>query len=240
MIIKKTKNYEQFKIMEWNRAVSTSRVSAIKESIEMYGYIPNPIIVNEKLEVIDGQGRLQACSELGIPIYYIVVEGIGGTECIAMNCYQKQWTTRDYIDYYAKRGNSHYIKLQKLISENEGVSLNVILRALHSPETKTIRKGEFTLEDADYNQARAKLRYIHQIQEVVKHNVSRSIASIIISLVDYRLISKSRLLEQISKYSFNYRVSNSEDALEEVQRIYNYRKKEKAFFKDAYYVAVNQ
>lgn len=59
-IVYRTNNYDQFKRLVGNREVNPKRVKTIKKSVEEIGYIPNPIIVNENMEVIDGQGRLQA------------------------------------------------------------------------------------------------------------------------------------------------------------------------------------
>lgn len=72
-----TTNYDQFRVLDGNRAVTATRVNKIKKSIQTVGYIPNPIIINENYEVIDGQGRLQACRELQEPIAFIKVPGIG-------------------------------------------------------------------------------------------------------------------------------------------------------------------
>ena len=38
-------------------------------------YLVSPILVNEKMEVIDGQHRLQAQKELNLPTYYIKNKG---------------------------------------------------------------------------------------------------------------------------------------------------------------------
>lgn len=69
----RTKKYSQFKRLDSNRTVKTGRVNKIKQSIEKVGYVQSPIIVNEKMEVIDGQGRLEALKQLQIPVDYIVV-----------------------------------------------------------------------------------------------------------------------------------------------------------------------
>ena len=58
--IYETTSYSQFKTMEGNRAVKDGRVNKIVESINKIGYVLSPILVNEKMEVIDGQGRLSA------------------------------------------------------------------------------------------------------------------------------------------------------------------------------------
>ena len=68
MEIFRTNKYEIFKQLKGNREVSPKRISKIINSIKEVGYIINPIIVNEKMEVIDGQGRLEALRILKIQL----------------------------------------------------------------------------------------------------------------------------------------------------------------------------
>ena len=96
-----TNDYDMFKRLEGNRSVTELRVKKISNSIKTVGYVMNPIIVNERFEVIDGQGRLEVLRRLELPVYYIVVNGIGRKECIAMNINQTNWSLYDYIQSYA-------------------------------------------------------------------------------------------------------------------------------------------
>ena len=80
-----TDEYDLFKTLEGNRRVLDLRARRIIRSIEKVGYVINPIIVNEKYEVIDGQGRLEALKRLNLPVYYIMIEGIGIEECRTLN-----------------------------------------------------------------------------------------------------------------------------------------------------------
>ena len=63
-VVKSTKNYEMFQKLEGNRPVLERRINKIIASINNVGYITSPIIVNDKYEVIDGQGRLEALKQL--------------------------------------------------------------------------------------------------------------------------------------------------------------------------------
>lgn len=101
--IQSTTNYAMFKTLDGNRSVKDHRVDKIVQSIVDVGYITNPIIVNEKMEVIDGQGRLAALERLCLPVEYLVHEGIGIKECRSMNIHQSNWTDYDYVSSYATR-----------------------------------------------------------------------------------------------------------------------------------------
>lgn len=96
-VILQTMDYSKFKKLKGNRNVDPVRVQRIIQSIKKVGYITSPLIVNEDLEVIDGQGRLEALRILGLPVEYIVHENIGIDECISMNINQINWVDRDYI-----------------------------------------------------------------------------------------------------------------------------------------------
>ena len=111
----RTSNLDLFRPLELNRRVDPRRVDMLKKSIKEYGYLNSPILVNEKYEVIDGQGRLAACKELGCPITYMVVEGLTIDHCRALNMNAKNWTTEDFIISYAESGNENYERLIDLV-----------------------------------------------------------------------------------------------------------------------------
>ena len=75
--IYRTTNYGMFRRLLGNRDVTEARISKIVNRIEENGYIESPIAINEKYEVIDGQGRLEALKRLKMPVDYYVVEGAG-------------------------------------------------------------------------------------------------------------------------------------------------------------------
>lgn len=109
-----TTDYEQFKRLKGNRDVTNKRVAIIKDSIAQVGYISNPIIVNEGLEVIDGQGRLEALRQLGMPVEFRIVKGLGITECRAMNLKPTGWSISDFVKSYAEYGNENYIRFKDI------------------------------------------------------------------------------------------------------------------------------
>ena len=69
-----TEDYSVFQKLNGNRDVLESRKNKIMESILERGWIRNPIVVNQKFEVIDGQGRLEALQELKMPVEYVIFQ----------------------------------------------------------------------------------------------------------------------------------------------------------------------
>lgn len=84
-----SEDYSVFRKLNGNRSVLEQRKNMIMASITERGWIRNPVVVNEKMEIIDGQGRFEALKELGLPIEYVVAKGASISDCIALNIKQK-------------------------------------------------------------------------------------------------------------------------------------------------------
>lgn len=69
----KTTNYGLFSKIAWNRDLNKANVEKLvnltKNKFQMHKF---PIVVNEEMEIIDGQHRFEASKTLNAPIYYVV------------------------------------------------------------------------------------------------------------------------------------------------------------------------
>ena len=159
-----TNDYSKFRKLNANRDVKN--VKKIIDSINEVGYVLSPILVNENFEVIDGQNRLDALKALGLPVPYIVQEGIGIEECRHLNIGQSNWTTLDFIKSYAASGNIDYIRLLSLIEDYlkhfsiEGILYIAIpssIQRLGGSNYKFLKSGEFQFSEEDYETTKRKL-----------------------------------------------------------------------------------
>ena len=161
--IYETDDYSIFHKLAGNRYAKGEK--KILQSISNVGYVRNPILVNEKMEIIDGQNRFEALKTLGYPIQYIVQEGIGLRECRALNIGQTNWGTWDYIESYAAQGNESYRRLKALIEEfRKTYRLEAILSFAVPTQicgssfcSKAIKDGKVELSQDGYEKARARL-----------------------------------------------------------------------------------
>lgn len=112
-----TSDYDKFKFMLGNRNINLSSVKKIEESISQNGFKMCPILVNEKFEIVDGQHRFNALKDLGLPIYYVIENGLNIEDCKNLNINAKNWTLDDYVESYASLGYEEYIKLLNLKTE---------------------------------------------------------------------------------------------------------------------------
>nr|DAV13399.1 MAG TPA: DNA binding domain protein [Caudoviricetes sp.] len=235
------KDYSKFKRLENNRDVTESRKEKLKASIAS-GEILNPIIVNEKMEIIDGQGRYEAKKELGLPIQYVISKGAGIKECQKMNKYNTKWSYVDYIQSYAALGNENYINFQNACEK------------LKCPPTKTatfanllnggnltdkIQDGTLKFDESLYKYTIRNFNYFSDILEALMHqgrvNQSFVLASII--LFDHPKYDHKKMIEQCKRYRTSFvQMARREDQVKELQRIYNMRAKNKIYFEDYFRV----
>ena len=116
----KTSNLNVFNQLKGNRPPNPKHIARLCHSIEQNGILQNPIIVNENMDVIDGQHRLLAAKKSISSIYYIIVEGYGLNEVQLLNLNQKNWTMEDFMNGYADMGVESYVKLRDFMGEYRG------------------------------------------------------------------------------------------------------------------------
>lgn len=161
----RTTDYDLFKRLEGNRAVLSNRVNKIIKSIKKNGYIMNPIIVNEKYEVIDGQGRLEALRVMNLPVDYIVIKGLGREQCIALNAYSTIWSMVDYISAYCEDGNENYIRLQEVIDAFPEINTPIkiiLVTGVASVQSSSIKAGTIKVTSEMAEQAKKDLTFARQ------------------------------------------------------------------------------
>lgn len=94
-----TKNYNKLKLMAGNRKINENNLkSLVKNMSHKYYGKANPIIVNEKMEIIDGQHRYNACKILGLPVYFMVRKDKNINDVIILNNSGKSWSNKDYTN----------------------------------------------------------------------------------------------------------------------------------------------
>ena len=115
----KTNKLEIFKPIVGNRPTNPMHIKRLSSSIKQNGLLQNPIIVNEKMQVIDGQHRLSAAKLANSFIYYIIAKGYDLKDVQTLNLNQKNWNKKDFMDGYAAMGIESYIKLKDFINYNK-------------------------------------------------------------------------------------------------------------------------
>lgn len=221
-----------FKVLDGNRSVKDGRVKKIIASILKVGWVRNPIIVNENLEIIDGQGRFNALKNQNMPIEFIIDEGVGIDECREMNIHQTNWNTMDYIDSYATRGNENYINFKTLLNDFKGIGMQaVVYSVMGLGNQSSLQNGELICTDADVEMARERLDYLKSVKPFIDMVDGRTELLEVAIVFIYGFceeVDVERLRHVFEKYSRNMPpIATLENALREIENIYNKKYKGK-------------
>lgn len=125
--IKITKNYSSFKRLKGNRKLYPKHIKmladAFKGKPDVLSY--NPVVVNEKMQVIDGQHRIEAARKADIPVYYIMHKNLKLKDVQALNSGTKAWAPMDYALSYMELGKLDY-QLYVDIAEDSPFSHDIL------------------------------------------------------------------------------------------------------------------
>lgn len=156
--VHQTKDYALFKNVDGNRQINDLHKKRLKKSMEEK-YLINPIIVNEKHEIIDGQHRFQSAKELGYPIYYLQIEGYSLGDVQRMNQNAKNWTSLDFLDAYCDLGYDSYLRFRDFLEQYDfpfSVSLSIAIGTGYSRDhTNDFMDGKWEFTDQFYAEDRA-------------------------------------------------------------------------------------
>jgi hypothetical protein len=109
-----TTDYTLFKTMDGNRTLNPLHVARLKRSFSDR-YLFSPVLVNSKMEIVDGQHRIMAAKELNLPIRFIKLNGYGLREVQILNTNMKNWKKEDYLNGYCDLGYPQYIKFRNFM-----------------------------------------------------------------------------------------------------------------------------
>lgn len=227
--VKSTMDYDQFHFLSNNREPNRGHVEALKKAFEEYGNLTQtqPVLVNERMQIIDGQHRFLACQEIGAPIFYSMVPGLGIQEARKMNILHRGWNTDDYAKSYADGGNLHYQKYLEL-KEEYGYSHSVMLQFSVSRRDKRgifaeFREGDFEIQDEEA--VRNRLDMLKAVESIVGQSLASdkvfATAFLKLSVVDgFKL---DRMLKKlIERRDFMRRFTSQEDAMRQLEEAYNH------------------
>lgn len=226
----RTDNYAKFKRLDGNRGVQLMRVKKVMDSVKANGYIYSPLIVNERYEVVDGQARLEAFKQLGIPVDYIMEKGLTVKDCVALNLYQTKWDTYDFINSFAELGNVSYQYLQNLVERFPMFPVETISAACGYAykASNIIKAGDFECGPGAYSVAQQVLDWLKELRP----NMVRAKGNV--QYISYALIfawkqpdiDANRLREKFIKFYPTSVVTPFVDvggAIKAVAEVYNYK-----------------
>ena len=230
----KTTNYDQFKLIGGNRKIYPAHVKRLTKSIASDNLLSgNPIIVNQNMEVLDGQHRLEACKILKTEIYYVKLpNGLGLDQVHTLNNNQKNWSMTDYLESYASKDIPGYVTT-KLFIETYKLPVSVAVNLLTTKDRKTagedFRTGKFRVNNLPKAQLMAgfigDIEPYFDVKATARH--SRFVDAIK-ALVKTDSIDLKKLAVKFSIYPERmHRYASITDYYREIEKRYNYKSRSK-------------
>ena len=192
------------------------------------------------MEIIDGQGRLEALQQLQMPVEYRIIEGIGINECRAMNLKPTSWSINDFVDSYAEYGNENYVRLKALNKKYDlGYSLLFSISKHKSRSGKSsqndLRLGTFTLSAESAKKVDEICNYLKEFKDIQKKIGGRK--DLFYAMVAWCAMQPDVDLERLkvqmhSNHSTFTPFAQSEISLREISKAYNkgYSKSKHRYF----------
>jgi hypothetical protein len=152
--IQKTSDHDLFTSFTANREIDEKHVNQLVKSISSRNLLHiNPILVDAKMRIIDGQHRLEAARRLKLDIYYIVSDDVGRLDISKLNSNQKNWNTMDYINFYTIDGKVEFLKLSKFINTYPDLTISAALTIISgnfTRNTKNIKEGVLDVDNINF------------------------------------------------------------------------------------------
>jgi len=224
-----TKDYSIFKSIDGNRALNQLHLTRIKKSMQEE-YLFTTIMVNEKMEVIDGQHRLEAAKSLGLPVNYIICEGYNLLDVHRLNQNLKTWTADDYLTGYCDMGLMDY-KIYTKFKEDYGFTHDTTLHLLSGMTpggnaASLFRNGLFKVKNLKTAQRMAE--NILQIQPYYEGFRRRSFIAAMINMLNKDVFKFDEFLAKIKLQPTALKdCTNTTSYMTLIEDVYNYRRREK-------------
>lgn len=119
--IQETTDYSIFKLLAHNRPVVQSHVIRLMHSMADRPHlrVSRPVLVNEKMQVIDGQHRLKASELNEQSVYFMEVPGLTIDDARLLNALQRTWSLLDYAYSYASSKVPAYVQFVSTYENHE-------------------------------------------------------------------------------------------------------------------------
>ena len=149
--VAKTSDYTRFKTIVGNRPTNPAHINRLMRSIEENPHLieANPILINNKWEIIDGQHRFEALKRLAQPVFYYQLDDYTLKDVLTLNTSSKNWSLIDYANSFALQGKKAYIIYLKYI-EMYGLGKTITAQLLMLDKTYTtegFKTGKLQITD---------------------------------------------------------------------------------------------
>lgn len=231
-------DYRRFVALDGNRAINKKKIQRIVKEIQTGNDVLDqvPVLVREvkgKLEVIDGQHRLEVARQLKRPVHYIIRDQEMSLYNVAkVNSNTEKWKDADFINCYIKAGNTNYTRLKQFCKQYE-ISVGIAMVLLHNGtlmgkvedgKSDDVLRHEFETgvwECRKLKEAKLKMELCKQFEEFSGWNKRAFIRAICV-LMNNKLCDFDRLVKKFLRDPRRLSMTgNYKELLTQLEAIYN-------------------
>lgn len=239
-----TDDYGKFKFIKGNRKIIESHVNSLMRAMKKNDLF-TPIVVNDKLEVLDGQHRLEARKRLGFIVPYITVRDVGLEHIQELNCNQKGWVVNDYTDSYIELGKkdyevykwfrqkfgfSHSVSLTLLCDEYDNYSTSGVDNAKHRSLSAEFKQGDFKVGNLE--KAKATAEAILKFKVHYKGVNRRAFVAAMLFLLTRKNFDIDYFYKKLENNPIYIKdVITADNYVDQIEELYNYKKQQKVTLK---------
>jgi hypothetical protein len=236
--VRVTTDYTRFKFDPLNRTVKSQKVRRLKESITRTGGNLQSVLIDTNGNIIDGQHRVVACKELGLPVRYEIADkNYKSSDMIELNNNGSGWVACDYAEYHAKQGNESYqifLKYKQQFPElKDGILCSILENKYTLSDTVTgslakrgFQQGEFIVMFE--NKAKTLLNHLRQISSFYKGWNRRAFIYALIHLSNIKGFDWDKFISKLQiRHISLFDYPKAEDFVKVLLDVYNYRERKK-------------
>ncbi len=241
--LKSTKDYGEFALYDDNRIITAQSINKLVAAIEKKDLLSCfPIVVYKRggvLYITDGQRRFLAAKQLGKRVYYIINNQCTKEDIPYINCSQDAWKAQDYLHSYcikAQHSNTgafkDYIRLSNFIktySFSIANSLIMLVGYDGSDTAAMFKNGQLKIDN--YPMACKIAECVLDLKPYHSNWKGKFIVRAMSKIVRHKEYDHTNMIKKLTvRHESLLYWSSMNQYVVNLQKIYNYNKKNKVIF----------
>lgn len=229
--IEMTEDYDMFKYLLGNRKIDQAHVQKLVRAMRANDLF-TPILVNKKMEIIDGQHRLEARRQLKFIVPYYVIGDYGLADVQMLNSQQKNWTIKDYTESYIALGKKDY-EIYKWFRERYKLSHLVSAGLLSGEDSGRSSKlsaifNSGLLKVTSLEEAKQKADLLERIAPYFAYYQDQRFANAFFEILPKKVFDVEKFIRRLENNpGLLEKRATKDQYIDEIEKAYNYRSQNK-------------
>lgn len=218
-----THNYDIFKCYPSSRDIRPNKVAIIKDSMSQHD-LRNPLIVNEKFYIIDGNHTLHVRKLLKLDVPFTIIHGLTEADIPRFNINRTSWDANDYAKHYAVSGNENYTRFREFCAKyNLSAQIAMAMLDNQGVKSKVFNSGLF--EITNMSNAVKKANKLNELLPFYKGAKRRSFVLALLKALKNKKFDLDEFVRKVQLHrALLYDCATVEQNLKIIQTVYNYKR----------------